>query len=65
MKQHLLHDKNLNQIKDYYNLLSENDIYDEIIRENMNLIKDIKNKMRNKKNELNDIRKEIKKAKKN
>ena len=60
LKQHLLYDKNLNQIRDYYNLLSENDIYEEIIRENMTLIKDIKNRMRNQKNELNDIRKEIK-----
>jgi len=60
LKQHLLYDKNLNQIRDYYNLLSENDIYEEIIRENMTLIKDIKNRIRNQKNELNDIRKEIK-----
>ena len=60
LKEHLLNDKSLNKIKDDYNLLSENDNYNEIIRENMNFIRELKNKMRNKRNEINNIRKEIK-----
>ena len=60
LKEHLINDKSLNKIKDDYNLLSENDNYNEIIKENANFIRDTKSKMRNKKNEINDIRKEIK-----
>ena len=60
LKEHLLNDKDLNKIKDDYNILSENNDYNDIIRNNMNFIREIRNKMRNNKKEINDIKKEIK-----
>ena len=55
LKEHLLNDKDLNKIKDDYNILSENNDYNDIIRNNMNFIREIRNKMRNNKKEINDI----------
>ena len=61
LKEYLLNDKDLNKIKDDYDLLNENNNYNEIIRSNMNFIRETKNKMRNKRHEINKIKNEIKK----
>ena len=60
LKDHLLNDKDLNKIKDDYDILSENSIYSRIIMNNIDFIRETKNKMRNKKHEINDIKNEIK-----
>ena len=51
LKEYLLNDKDLTKIKDDYNIL---------IRNNISFIREARNKMRNKKNEINDIKKEVK-----
>ena len=60
LKEYLLNDKSLTKIKDDYELLSENRNYEDIMRNDMDIIKEIKNKMRKKRNEINEIRNEIK-----
>ena len=60
LKEYLLNDKDLTKIKDDYNLLSDNDDYNILIRNNISFIREARNKMRNKKNEINDIKKEVK-----
>ena len=64
IKEYILNDKDIKKIKNNLGLLSD-DNYDEnecneIIKNNKPFIRETKTKMRNKKNELNDIRKEIK-----
>ena len=60
LKEYLLNDKDLTKIKDDYNILSDNDDYNILIRNNISFIREARNKMRNKKNEINDIKKEVK-----
>ena len=60
LKEYLINDKSLNKIKDDYDLLNGNENYNEIIRNNMEFIRDTKNKLRKKKKEINEIRNEIK-----
>ena len=60
LKEYLLNDKDLTKIKDDYNILSDNDAYNILIRNNISFIREARNKMRNKKNEINDIKKEVK-----
>ena len=60
LKEYLLNDKSLNKINDDFGLLSENNNYNEIIRSNMGFIRETKIKMKNKRNEIKDLRNEVK-----
>ena len=64
LKEYILNDKDLNKIKNDLDLISDNNnnnnIYNDIIRNNKPFLKEAKDKMKGKKNELNNIRNEIK-----
>ena len=60
LKEYLLNEKDMNKIKDEFDILSENKSFNETMRNNMTFIREIKDKMRNKRNEIRKIRKEIK-----
>ena len=61
LKEYLLNEKDMNKIKDEFDILSENKSFNETMRNNMTFIRETKNKMRNKRNEIRGIKKEIKK----
>ena len=60
LKEYLLNEKDMNKIKDEFDILSENKSFNETLRNNMTFIREKKNIMRNKRNEIRGIKKEIK-----
>ena len=60
LKEYLLNEKDMNKIKDEFDILSENKSFNETMRNNMTFIRETKNIMRNKRNEIRGIKKEIK-----
>jgi hypothetical protein len=64
LKEHILNDKDLNKVRDDLELLSDdkdnNNNINEIILKNKPFLREAKDKMRDRKKELNDIRNEIK-----
>ena len=63
LKEYILNDKDINKIKDDLELLSDNfnkNECNEIIKKSKPYIREIKDKMKNKKNEINNIKHEIK-----
>lgn len=62
LKEHALNDKDLNKVRDDLELLSDdkNNNFNDIILKNKPFLREAKDKMRDRKKELNDIRNEIK-----
>ena len=63
LKEYILNDKDINKIKNDLELLSNhsnNNYYNDIVKNNKSFLRETKNKMKERKNELNKIRNEIK-----